>query len=215
MNLGPQMTASEPRTDSLPMKRFTLVCWICWALLARELATAEEWTLAILGDTQEYVNGPDTPAGAQLAAGFTAQAQWIVDQAASENIVFVSQNGDIVSEGNVPLQWQRADAAMSLLDGLPSLPWSTNAGNHELNVPDDLTSGYSEYLRLFGPHRHEGQPWFGGSDAGVDNGLGLNTYQVFAAGERDYLHLSLEYDIPDPAVDWATSILAAHPACQP
>ena len=190
-----------------------ILLFTAYALLLTRLpaVAADVWTIAVLGDTQEYVNGPNNAAGAELAAGFTAQTDWIVDRAAAENIVFVSQVGDIVSEGFVPLQWQRADDAMSRLDSLPALPWSTNAGNHDLDQPDSLASGFDEYLTHFGPQRHVDKTWFGGSDLGVAGGLGLNTYQRFSGGEREYLHLSLEYDAPDSAIAWAESVLADHP----
>ena len=176
----------------------TLVTLLLAAAVPRT-ARSEVFTVAVLGDTQSYMYSEE------LAAGFAAQTQWVADNVAVENIKFVTQNGDIVEHGDVAQEWQWANAAMSTLDTV-DVPWATNAGNHELNEPDDFATGFDTYLANFGPARHQGKSWFGGADAG-----GLNTYQTFSGNGRDYLHLSLEYDVPDASIAWAQGIIDQNP----
>ena len=176
--------------------------------LARNaLVCAQGFTIVALPDTQSYVQSDE------LATGFLAQTEWILDHAEAENIRFVTQLGDIVSHGGEGkddnrAEWQRADAAMSVLDAAV-IPWGVAVGNHELDRVDVLGSGYTLFLEFFGPRttgRFDGKPWFGGASENE-----LNTFQLFSAGGRDYLFLHLELDIPDEAIAWAQGVLETHP----
>ena len=72
-----------------------------------------DFAIVALPDTQNYVDDPNN------AQFFVDQTEWIVDQIATRNIVFVTQLGDVVQHGDNggdPIEWIRADAAMSLLE---------------------------------------------------------------------------------------------------
>ena len=168
----------------------------------------EPFTLAVLPDTQNYVDDLLT------YSHFTAQTQWIADQIELEsnprNIQFVSHLGDVVSHANDPNQWLRADAAMDTLNNL--VKYSVLPGNHDYEATNLKNSGTSSYLAHFGPQRFESYSWFGGADES-----GNNTYQLFSAGGYDFLHLALEWrpsenlPVRDVApLEWAQAVLDAH-----
>ncbi|MGL4422263.1 MAG: hypothetical protein ACRCZF_16455, partial [Gemmataceae bacterium] len=75
---------------------------------------AAPFTFAVIPDTQFYSEAyPQT---------FTAQTQWIVDNLATQNIQFVTHEGDIVQNAEQGanqnlLEWTRADTSMDILDG--------------------------------------------------------------------------------------------------
>ena len=198
---------------------FAVAAIITVGLLHRS-ALAEPFTLVALGDTQIYVQSDE------LNLGFEAQTQWIAQNAAAENIKFVSQLGDLVSNGGNGLvgdenqpEWDRANRAMSTLDvntaEFPEgIPWGVAVGNHELDTVDVLGSGYTKYQENFGPTttgRFAGKSWFGGVSSNE-----VNTYQYFNDGARQYMMLHLECDVPDApapfdAVAWGQGIIDANP----
>jgi hypothetical protein len=95
------------------------------------------FTIVALPDTQKY-SRYDVPE-AQVAT-FKQQTQWIVNTIAQENIVFVTHEGDIVDSGGTqPIEWERADEAMDLLDGV--VPYSTVIGNHDFEQKHNRSSG--------------------------------------------------------------------------
>ncbi|MEL6796367.1 MAG: metallophosphoesterase, partial [Planctomycetota bacterium] len=125
-------------------------------------------------------------------------------------IVFVTHVGDIVQRGNHQAEWDKADQAMGVLDGV--VPYSMLPGNHDWNVTGDKTSGVGRYIDTFGPQRFDRERWFGGAS---DNQL--NTYQVFEAGGTEFLHLAIEWHPTvwpagqaSPLI-WAQSVIDAHP----
>lgn len=200
-----------------------------------QTANAQQtWTLVGVGDTQVQVQ---TSTGGQV---FSSNMQWVADNYVSRNIQFVTQLGDIVQDGgygspNTPapttnnqIQWQRADAAMSILDATP-VGWGTAVGNHELDWvdvrpgyvpssswwgsqnPGSATpgSGFEIWKSYFGAEttgRYDNMQQFGGAAAND-----LDTYFVYEGAGREYLHLHLQLDVPDESIAWAQSIIDAHP----
>ena len=72
------------------------------------------------------------------------QFQWVADQytAGTDNLVFVTNLGDIVNTASSTTQWVVADTAYDYLDAA-GVPYSVSPGNH------DLGGFYSTY---FGTH---------------------------------------------------------------
>ncbi len=173
------------------------------SILSAAAQSSETFTVAVLPDTQFY-----SETFPQL---FNAQTQWIVDNVLQENIQFVSHVGDIVQNGGEgpdlnALEWARADAAMSILDdNLPSLPYGAVLGNHDLDIVG-FQSTAEEYVANFGSARYEGKPWYGGASSDQ-----FNHYQTFAVGGREYLHISLEWRPRSTSLQWAQSVIDAHP----
>lgn len=158
---------------------------------------ARPFTLVMLPDTQHYSR--------KYPELFLAQTQWIKENRRRENIVFVTHVGDIVNNhGDDTNQWEVADKAMSMLDGV--VPWGVAIGNHDFDSVSRRPGEVATFLKYFGPQRSRGRSWFGGSSTN-----GLNSYQLFSGGGIDFLILHLELDVPDAAIDWASDVLCAHP----
>ncbi|WP_424001146.1 DNRLRE domain-containing protein [Haloarcula salina] len=167
------------------------------------------WTVVALPDTQVYAD--------DQTAYASEQTQWIVDNRDSENIAFVSHEGDVVDHGDVDAEWRHMDAAMSKLDGV--VPYSTVLGNHDWATLWDKQSSSEKYKQYFGPGRYDGRSWYGGAGpTGVEeNRANLNSYQLFSAGGYDFLHLALEWepagstDDPSTPLGWGQQVLDDHP----
>jgi len=159
------------------------------------------FSIVVLPDTQNYVNLLD----AGTPEIFTSQTQWIADNAATMNIVFVTHEGDITdntdrpTEGDVPAEWARANTSMSLLDGV--VPYGLLPGNH-----DYPTTYYNQYF----PFTRYGESWYGGHYGTTND----NSYQLFSAGGDNYIILHIEYNpgstMADPVIAWADGVLKAN-----
>jgi hypothetical protein len=164
----------------------------------------EPWSLVVVPDTQHYVDDVDN------VDDFMTQMQWIADHVASRDIAFVTHIGDVVQHGSSRTEWNRAEAAMNLIDG--RVPYSVSCGDHDYVTEEDRNSGAPEYVARFGAARYAGRPWYGGSSPDQKS-----HYQYFMAGGRTFLHLNLEWEVPgtvdDPntALGWGKRILDQHP----
>ena len=152
-------------------------------------ATAPEFTVIALPDTQHYSES--------FPAIFTAQTQWIVDNKVSRNIVFVTHEGDVVEHNSLASEWDRADASMSLLDGM--VPYGMGPGNHD--QPTTLFNQYFPYTR------YAGLSWYGGHFQNLND----NNYQLFSGGGMDFVIVHLAFCPPAAAVAWADSIFKSYP----
>ncbi|MDC0937170.1 metallophosphoesterase [Pirellulales bacterium] len=213
-------------------------CVLALAVLAiASGARAQDpWTLVGQGDTQILVLSEE---GGQA---FINNTQWVADNAEAKNIKFFTQLGDLVTHGsygyihegfntNPPpdynkVEWNRAEAALSILDGT-SVGWGTTVGNHELDwvdvVPGSIpdidwwdeeswgaleASGFEEWKRRYGPAttgRYASMPQFRGASPND-----LDHYFIYSAEGRDYLHLHLQLDVPDSTIAWAQRIIDAN-----
>lgn len=187
-------------------RRLTLLAGLAFgAVAAAPVAHADEpWTLLVVPDTQHYVDDVDN------VDDFVAQMQWIADHIVPRNIRFVTHIGDIVQHGSSTTEWNRAETAMSIIDGL--VPYSVSIGDHDYNTEENRGSGAPQYVARYGASRYAGRPWYGGSSPDQKS-----HYQIFSAGGRTFLHLNLEWEIPgtvdDPstAMGWGRQILDSHP----
>ena len=153
----------------------------------------QPFTVVMLPDTQNYAK--------QFPGIFYEHIDWVRENVAAENIVFVTQVGDIVYGGGGK-QWEVADAAMSRLDGV--VPWGVAVGNHDYD--NNATRSTPSFARHFGPKRFEGRPWYGG---GTEDGQ--CSYQFFEGAGRRFMILHLPFEASDKALAWAKSVLEAHP----
>jgi hypothetical protein len=125
-----------------------------------------------------------------------AQVNWILNNQASQNIVFVAQQGDLTNNATIA-EFTTAHNALFQLSGLGGMPWGTCPGNHDLASPDN----YDSY---FGPSNFTGQNWYGSTTNGH------SSYQIFQGGGRSYLVLNIAYDAPSPVLDWAQGVINDH-----
>ncbi|MDS0294274.1 metallophosphoesterase [Halogeometricum luteum] len=155
--------------------------------------SAEPWTVVALPDTQFYAE--------DRTSYPRDQAEWVVDNVGSENIVHVSHLGDVVENGDVEAEWEHMAEALAPLD---DISFSTLPGNHDWATQGDRTSSIENYRQYFGASQN----------AGPED---LNSYQLFSAGGYDFLHLALEWEIPgdiddaSTALGWAQSVLEQYP----
>ena len=118
--------------------------------IAAELREQEKsFTVVLLPDTQNYSEKfPDT---------YVAQTLWIRERRKADNIKFAIHLGDIVQTPTIESEWENADRAMKILDGV--VPYSMAPGNHDMNVSNRDSSLYNKY---FPTGRFKEEKWYGG-----------------------------------------------------
>lgn len=214
MKLIDQRVGSDRKTVFfyLAQSGWNLLILICCQACAND-KPVYDFTIVALPDTQHYSETyPEI---------FSAQTQWIVDNAHEHNIVFVTHLGDIVDNGDKPEQWQVARAAMAKLDQA-NIPYGTCLGNHdlmvrrgsaeELTTAGCLTRDLQEecigqlYREHFGPALYPAKTWYGGASP-----TGLSNYQLIQAGELSLLFLHLAIDPDQGERQWAQQVLDQHP----
>ena len=152
-------------------------------------ATEPEFTIVALPDTQHYSEA--------FPAIFTSQTQWIKDNKAARNIVFVTHEGDIVQNASVNAEWVAANTSMSIMDGV--VPYGMAPGNHD--EPSSLYNVFFPYTR------YEGLPWYGGHYQSLND----DNYQLFSAGGMDFVWVHLDFCPTAAVVAWGSSILNSFP----
>ncbi|MDA0244872.1 MAG: DNRLRE domain-containing protein [Chloroflexi bacterium] len=171
------------------------------------------FTLGVLPDTQHYSCG--APCGGSPAT-YHAQTQWLWENQATNNIVYITHVGDLVQNGSNAgneAEWEIASAAMARLEqplpGFPEgIPYGVAIGNHDQNSGLGGVGKTFLFNQYFGPSRFEERGYYGGRFGNKHD----HYYTLFNYGELDFIVLYLEYQLePDPIVlDWAEDILAQH-----
>lgn len=178
------------------------------------------FTIAVLPDTQYYCRDNTANPGGS-GDFFAAQTRWIVDNAAGQNIKFVTHLGDVVNTAGTTTasaQWNVAVNAMNTLR-TSTVPHGILPGNHDWTSTAG-TGSLVHYRSRFGNTSNffAGKSWFLGFDP-----RGVNSAQRFSTPAGDFLHLSLEFDPGNPAMSadaapgtpansmaWAQQVIAAH-----
>jgi len=163
-------------------------------------ATSQSFCIVALPDTQHYE--------LSLAYLFGVQTHWIAENREARNIRFVVHEGDI-TDRNQPEQWENAQAAMRILDGV--VPYSVAPGNHDIGANGWTgTRDTTLYNQYFPVDYYSTTTTFGGvydpEPTRYDN-----NYHTFSAGGTDWLVLSLEFGPRDGVLNWANSVVASHP----
>jgi len=158
----------------------------------------EEWTLAIIPDTQYF-----TFAG--RINHFQTQVDWLVANKTALNIKHAVHLGDLTESGSNSTEWGKAQTAMRTLDG--EIPYTVCIGNHDYNdVGLGGTSRLTSYFESYFPKSHyENDDSFGGS---YDETM-LNTYSIISA-DRDYIILNLEFLARAEILVWADGVCQAN-----
>lgn len=164
----------------------------------------EGFTMIVIPDTQTMALHP--------SKGYRVVGigQWILDERVERNIAFVTQVGDFVWHADLVAEWNRVMPGIDLLHG--RVPYSVAVGDHEYHEEAFKDGDVSEYLERLGPDRYESFEWYRGSHPN-----GLSHYQIFEAGGREFLHLSLEWEPEGPVSDpstplgWANAVITANP----
>ncbi len=164
------------------------------ATFAEENAAEKSFTVVLLPDTQNYSEKfPET---------YVAQTLWIRDRVKDDNIKFVVHLGDIVQTSTKKPEWENADRAMRLLDGV--VPYSMVPGNHDLIVNSRDSALYNEY---FAPARFADCKWYGGHMGDTND----NNFCFFEACGMKFMVVSLEFAPRDEALQWAAEVTRRYP----
>jgi len=163
-----------------------------------EARDEEPFTIAWISDPQYYA--------AHYGAIYESMATWLARAYREGEIAYLVDTGDVVDSAVDRGQWLVADRAMGIIDEA-GLPYGIAAGNHDVYQEELI---YDTFLYYFGDERaaRRGYAVPGGSWRG-----GIHRYDLQSFGGRDFLFLYLGYGFEsDPeAVEWARSVLAAHP----
>ncbi|HVP12729.1 MAG TPA: metallophosphoesterase [Phycisphaerae bacterium] len=204
-----------------------ILAWSVFAVCCAATAHADDvFTVGVISDTQNYVDN-NKPQPASLSV-YLQQMQYLADHKADKNIAFATHVGDVVQHGDGtngsapvyggPAEYDRAQQAMDIL-GAAGIPFGMSPGNHDYDnysytpPAHRPLSGSSMWQQYFGSSSgyFAGRPWYGGASDDLAVSPGLTSYQVFSAGGRTFLHISLEMEAGAPALAWAQAVVDAHP----
>ena len=164
------------------------------ATVAQDDTPEKSFSVILLPDTQNYAEKyPET---------YVNQTLWIRKQLKEDNIKFAVHLGDIVQTPTKKNEWENANRAMQILDGV--VPYSMVPGNHDMVVKERNTTLYNEF---FSPKRFEDRKWYGGH-MGTTND---NNYCFFEGGGLKFMVISLEFAPRDETLAWAAGICQKHP----
>ncbi len=170
------------------------------------------FTVAIIPDTQQET----TLESAIQKQFFLNRIRWLADHAEELDLQCVIHTGDVVNWGNEdPRQFQIASEALAPLD-TTAIPVLFALGNHDTaavtvggsaadpsNTRTRLrdTDAFNQYFSL---DRYEYLIPF--EQNKIDN-----VYHTFTAGESHWLVLALELWPRNEVIDWAKTVVEAHP----
>lgn len=149
----------------------------------------EGWSFVLLPDTQCYSEShPEV---------FLAQTEWIARQRHARNIRFVLHLGDITNNNVLP-EWINARRAMDVLRQA-AIPHLLVPGNHDMGPWGSARSRDSHFSDFF---IQRNPMTFGRSE---------NSFLEVTIGDVKWLLLGLEFGPRDAVVEWANTVLTAHP----
>lgn len=159
--------------------------------------TEKPLRIILIPDPQNYAEIPD------LHKVYGNIAAWINSMA--DDVKFVINQGDLTQSNN-PSDWTVAAGALNLLEGR-NIPFTFCAGNHDMGKHGD--SRITTYMNAYLPYsRYSRHASFGGT---YEIGKVDNTWHVFSRGDYKFLILSLEYLPRNKILDWANTVISAHP----
>ena len=160
------------------------------------------FTVAVLPDTQGYSQSyPEI---------FTSQTSWLAEQAQDLGLKMVIHVGDIVEASWGIKEWENAQRAMSLLDGV--VPYSIAPGNHDYGITEEESNSITRttyYHKYFPRSLYEAMPGFGGFESVEYESH--NTFHTFESDGQQWIVIALQFAPPDPVVAWADRVLTDHP----
>jgi hypothetical protein len=175
------------------------------SLVPAAAATADEFTIAVLPDTQQETSG----------TRFTNRLTWIVNNRASKNIKFMLHSGDMMNF-NLDSQYAFMSQGLKVLDNA-AFPYATCIGNHDTAAvrsdsgsaaPGDVHANLrntTKYNSYFPTTRYRA---LGGV---YEAGKIDNAWHSFSAGGLNWLVVNLELWPRAGAVTWAKGVVANHP----
>ena len=159
----------------------------------QEIEMDYDYSFAVVGDTQ-MLNRLGADSDMDTLYG------WIVDNIETQKIQHVFGLGDITDTWGKDApeeiyEWQRAKDAIYKMNGKVS--YSLVRGNH------DESKFFNEY---FNEETYKSQ--FGGF---YDDGTINTSWKTLKIGDVDFLLIGLDYGASDEELEWAGSVVEAHP----
>ena len=186
--------SSFSRQFMLATLLLALVVTTSVATVAQDDTPEKNFSVILLPDTQNYAEKyPET---------YVNQTLWIRKQLKEDNIKFAVHLGDIVQNPTKKNEWENANRAMQILDGV--VPYSMVPGNHDMVVKERNSTLYNQF---FSPKRFQYRKWYGGH-MGTTND---NNYCFFEGGGLKFMVISLEFAPRDETLEWAAGICQKHP----
>lgn len=174
-------------------------------------ASAEDsFTLAVLPDTQGEIHANGSPTGI-----FFQRAQWLLSNRTALNLKCMLQVGDLVNFYNYR-QYEAVSTGLKSFDDA-GLPYTMALGNHDTAAVGEWTGAagagktgenvrVTQYYNTYFPlSRFTMLKGVYEADK-IDN-----SFHTFAAGDLDWLVLSLELWPRAAVYDWAKAVIASHP----
>lgn len=213
----------------LYLLKITLAALIASVALSQSSAyAAKPFTIAVVSDTQNYIDVNQPKDSYEV---YVSQMQYLADHKNDLNLVFVTHVGDIVENGDgtngnsgdttygAGLEWERARIGIDIL-AASGVPFGVSIGNHDydnyrytrVNGNRPL-AGVTLWNANFGSDSpyFAGKSWYGGASNELECNSGISSFQVFSAGGRKMLNISLEMEAGDEALKWAQGVIDMHP----
>ncbi|MET1006767.1 MAG: metallophosphoesterase, partial [Propionibacteriaceae bacterium] len=176
----------------------------------RSAAPDTRFSIAVMPDTQQEVLKPaDTR--------FIDRNRWLVANRDNLDLRFVTHTGDVVN-------WDTPDHAQTIVASKAMvpleqahIPYSLSIGNHDTQATTvgggardlDHTPEQQRDTHVFNAYFTAAR--YGAVGGAFEAGKVDNIYSTFSAGQREWLVLNLELWPRTAAVNWARSVVAAHP----
>lgn len=159
-------------------------------------------------ELRETVFGPDAPHPYSFFDTYKQQMDWIVEHREEDSIEFAIHLGDL-TDNNSTSEWRVADRAHKVLDRA-GIPYSVLPGNHDHHQleGDAISRNTSGYNQKFGPHRFNGQGWYGGSMNPAKNDYNVTFFEI---GYLQFMVISLGHAPTKDALCWAEEQIRANP----
>lgn len=175
---------------------------------AQSQASTEEFTIAVMPDTQQEVwTDSDTR--------FKNRSTWLVNNASRLNLKFATHVGDVVDWGNVsPAQYTRAKNGLSPLNG--KIPYSLTVGNHDtaaVCAGGSACPGASASVTVRDTtsfNKAFDKSTFTNLRGQFEAGKVDNSYSTFTASGQKWMVLNLELWARQSAIEWAKKVVAAN-----
>jgi len=145
--------------------------FVSYGLEEQKTVAVHEFTWAWLSDTQFYSADPT------WTYMFSSMTTWIVQN----HISYVVHTGDVVNDGPVEAEYQRAKQSMDILTS-GAVPYGILAGNHD--------SPFVFFQQYFGA---------------------LNRYDLVSYGGVKFIVVYLSYGVDSSEISWANSVFAQYP----
>jgi hypothetical protein len=168
---------------------------VCFVLTSKADGLGESSMIVILPDTQNYAKWKQS--------GVSGQFDWILNNQASSNIVFVGHVGDIVNDYDENTnQWSFMQGEYGRLAST-DLPYAVSTGNHDYDRGTRDSTMMNSYFPL---SSFSSMETYGGAyDSSCEN-----TYHMVNINGLDWMFLSLEFGPRDDVLNWANQVVAAH-----